>query len=62
MADIHWHTLTEDEAMSKLSSGKSGITSNEAKGRLEKDGPNELTAQKGTSPLVIFLSQFKRSL
>ncbi len=59
MAEIHWHTLTEDEALSKLGSGRSGITSNEAKSRLEKNGPNELTAQKGTSPLIIFLSQFK---
>jgi len=59
MAETHWHTLTEDEALSRLSSGMSGITTNEAKGRLEKYGPNELTLQKGTSPLIIFLSQFK---
>ncbi len=59
MADTHWHTLTEDDALSRLSSGRSGITSSEAKSRLEKDGPNELTMQKGTSPIIIFLSQFK---
>ena len=59
MADTHWHTLPEDDALSRLSSGRSGITSSEAKSRLEKDGPNELTMQKGTSPIIIFLSQFK---
>ena len=59
MAETHWHTLTEDDALSRLSSGRSGITSSEAKSRLEKDGPNELTLQKGTSPIIIFLSQFK---
>ena len=59
MAETHWHTLTEDEALSRLSSGISGITSNEAKARFEKHGPNELAVQEGTSPITIFLSQFK---
>ena len=59
MAKTHWHTLESDQAMEKLKSGPEGIEANTAKSRLDKYGPNELAVQKGTSPLTIFLSQFK---
>ncbi len=54
-----WHTLSPERTLHTLKSGATGLSSENAGRRLERYGPNELTAQKGTSSLKIFLSQFK---
>ncbi|MBF6649776.1 cation-translocating P-type ATPase [Methylobacter sp. BlB1] len=36
-----------------------GLTAEDARRRLERDGPNALRKAKGTSPLMLFLGQFK---
>ncbi len=59
MTDSQWHSLSVEETFNKLASSKDGLNETEVSGRLEKYGPNELTMQKGTSPLIIFLNQFK---
>jgi len=46
-----------EELFNKLSSRKTGLTSEEAKKRLEQYGPNEI-AEKKISPLVKFLTYF----
>jgi Ca2+-transporting ATPase len=54
-----WHTKSVAEAHSSLSTGEAGLSDAEAQRRLEKFGHNELAVQVGTSPVKIFLSQFK---
>jgi H+-transporting ATPase len=49
--------ISSDDLVSKLSSGKKGLSSSEAKERLQKYGPNEITEKK-VNPLLKFLSYF----
>ncbi len=57
-----WHSLNVDDVLRVLGTSPQGLTNEKAKTRLEKFGPNELTAGKRVSPLQIFLSQFKSIL
>ncbi len=57
-----WHALKADEALNKLNTSKAGLTSAEAAERLNKYGFNQLVAAKKSSPLKIFLAQFKSVL
>ena len=59
--ETKWYQLTVDEAFKCLSAGSSGLTSSEAKARLERYGYNELKFKK-RSPLVRFLLQFHNPL
>jgi Ca2+-transporting ATPase len=52
------HAINPQEAMQELNVTEKGLTTQEAKQRLTKYGPNELTKEKGTSPLKLFLGQF----
>ena len=55
-----WHTLKPDEAVLQLrSDGERGLTSEEADRRLSEVGPNALKEAQKTSPVAIFLAQFK---
>lgn len=47
------------ETIQELGSTTQGLSSEEARVRLEQYGPNELKEKKRTSPLMMFLSQFK---
>src|SRR3989338_2369422 len=59
MAKQWWH-LTIDEATQALGGNSSfGLTTPEAKERLQKYGPNQLKEKKPISPFSIFLSQFQ---
>ncbi|MFQ5910018.1 MAG: cation-translocating P-type ATPase [Thermoplasmata archaeon] len=53
-----WWNLSFSEAAKRLKSGPSGLSSEAARRRLEKYGPNELVETARTSPLRIFLRQF----
>ena len=57
-----WHAIEAQEALSKLNSGKTGLSSTEAAERLKKYGPNQLAAGEKNSPLKIFIGQFKSIL
>lgn len=46
-----------DEVIAKLDSNKNGLTSKQAKSRLEKNGKNEFTKEKPTPLLVRFVKQ-----
>ncbi len=55
-----WHTLKPDEAVLQLrSDGERGLTTEEAHRRLDEVGPNALKEAQKTSPVTIFLAQFK---
>lgn len=47
-----------DDVQRELGTGPQGLSSEEARARLEKFGPNELAEKKRTSPFMMFLSQF----
>ncbi len=53
-----WFQLTVDETLQALDSARSGLSEEEAKGRVLKYGPNEIRRQKKTPAIVAFLRQF----
>jgi len=59
MSKKDWHTKPASTVMAGVSSGKDGISGSEARKRLESVGLNEIAVQSATSPVKIFLSQFK---
>ncbi len=59
--ETKWYQLTVDEAFKRLSAGSSGLTTSEAKARLERFGYNEIKFKK-RSPLIRFLLQFHNPL
>lgn len=62
MQSQSWHTLTRDEAYTKLNTGPDGLNATEAAKRLLESGPNELQAAHRVSPWEILLEQFKNVL
>jgi Ca2+-transporting ATPase len=54
-----WHAIAKERAYEILSSGEGGLSHNEAQRRLSQHGLNELKHEKKTSPLALFLQQFK---
>jgi Ca2+-transporting ATPase len=57
-----WYNLDVAGVVSSLSSNAEGLTPEEAEKRLAQYGPNELVEKKKTSPLMLFLEQFKNFL
>ena len=58
-----WHHLMVDEVLDKLQTDKeTGLSSEEAKKRLEHYGSNELPEQNKRGPLIRFLLQFHNML
>jgi Ca2+-transporting ATPase len=58
--DRRIYSLTPEEAAVSLGSNlETGLSEAEARKRLAEAGPNELRQAKATSPVVIFLGQFK---
>ena len=60
--EIHWHALSIEECLGKLSSSLKGLTSNEAVRRLKTYGPNALPLKPPTRQTVLFLRQFQSPL
>jgi len=58
MKDNAWHAMTGRQAMEGLGAAAAGLTNEEARRRLIKNGPNALTRRK-TNKLLRFLAQFK---
>lgn len=54
-----WHVLEAREALDRLETGTEGLTEAEARGRLERVGPNALEAAKPVSAGRILLDQVK---
>jgi P-type Ca2+ transporter type 2C len=57
--DHPFHSISAEESVDKLSSGREGLSSDEAGSRLEEYGRNELPEKGGTNPLLLFIKQFK---
>jgi Ca2+-transporting ATPase len=57
-----WHALEPDTVLSLLDTSRNGLGEEEAKSRLEQYGLNELKEEKKTTPLEIFMNQFKSIL
>jgi Ca2+-transporting ATPase len=53
-----YYTIPAVKVLQKLESSRSGLTSTEAKARLQRYGPNVLERKKKTPPFIIFLNQF----
>jgi Ca2+-transporting ATPase len=57
-----WHAQSADEVIAQVASGRSGLSSAEARRRLEATGPNALQAARGVSPWQLLAGQFKNVL
>ena len=57
-----FHDKSVEASIKELDSSENGLSSEEAKKRLEKYGPNELKKEKKIGAFAIFLSQFKNAL
>jgi len=63
MAEHAWHSIDIQTALENLQADPgSGLTSADARQRLAKHGPNELTHEATASPWVLFFNQFKNIL
>ena len=51
--------LSERELMMELRTSEKGLSNEDAEKRLEEFGPNEVSAQKPTPAIILFLSAFK---
>jgi Ca2+-transporting ATPase len=56
---MHWHQKETGELMRELKSAPEGLSSVEARKRLEECGPNELKEKKRRPPVMMFLDQFR---
>jgi Ca2+-transporting ATPase len=57
-----WFTLAPEAVLATLGTGQEGLSDAEAAARLEMHGPNEVTAGKSFSSLLIFFRQFTNLL
>ena len=57
-----WHVLSADETLAALKTGPIGLSSEQARSRLDEYGPNELEATRSVSPWRLLLDQFKNIL
>ncbi|MBN1274905.1 hypothetical protein JXA12_01255, partial [Candidatus Woesearchaeota archaeon] len=56
---IEYAGMGVKDSLSSLGTSEEGISSQEAKRRLGRYGPNELKQEHGITPLQIFINQFK---
>ena len=54
-----WHNRSAEDVLTHLGSSATGLSAQEAAQRLAANGPNKLKEGKRTSPLQIFIGQFK---
>ncbi len=61
MSDLYYQQNV-DTILAELNTGKHGLMSEEAHRRLQEYGPNELSKEKGISPLALLFGQLKNPL
>jgi Ca2+-transporting ATPase len=59
MAETDYYRMTAGEALRELDATADGLSTEEAARRRETYGENELITGRGTSKVLMFLSQFK---
>lgn len=57
-----WHAMAVEEVLRELKTSRVGLSSEEARRRLEEFGPNELEEARRRGPLGVFVDQFKSVL
>jgi magnesium-transporting ATPase (P-type) len=57
-----WHSLSADEALQAVDACREGLSADEARRRLETQGPNRLPEARRRGPLLRFLAQFHNVL
>ena len=57
-----WHAIKIDEVVSEIKTDQEGLAPDEAKARLEKDGPNELPTEEKQSAFKRLIKQFQNIL
>ncbi|MCP5231109.1 MAG: cation-transporting P-type ATPase [Zoogloeaceae bacterium] len=62
MGDSNWHALSGEQVVEALSTSISGLSGEEARGRLARYGPNQLPPPPRASALQRFLLQFHNVL
>ena len=63
MAKLNWHSTKIESILTELNTDpQQGLNPEEAQRRLQEYGYNELKEEAKTSPLILFLSQFKNIL
>lgn len=60
--ESEWHSLEADAVIEKLESSRDGLSSDEARERLDTYGPNRLRSDEKESPVRRFLRQFNNLL
>ncbi|WP_049890294.1 cation-translocating P-type ATPase [Natronorubrum sulfidifaciens] len=61
-SDRDWHSRVLEDVYAALETSERGLTSDDARERLEREGPNEIEAEEAISPLQIFIDQYKPAL
>ncbi len=59
---IGWYALTGEDVLTRLTSGRQGLSADEAARRLAEHGPNRLTRQQGPSAWAVLARQFTSPL
>jgi Ca2+-transporting ATPase len=62
LSEDHWHAMTYQQVMQKLTTSTTGLSEDQVSQRLQQYGLNQLTEVKRVTPLMLFLSQFKSVL
>ncbi|MFN2330064.1 MAG: cation-transporting P-type ATPase, partial [Chromatocurvus sp.] len=62
VADIDWHSLNPEQALSRLDSSEDGLAAGEVRERQASWGPNTLPEEDRPGALRIFLRQFRDPL
>jgi Ca2+-transporting ATPase len=57
--ETDWHALSLEDLYDALSTGETGLSSEEASRRLDEYGPNEIRDDTTVSPLSLFVAQFQ---
>ena len=57
-----WHALEAEAVLRELDAGPRGLTDEEARRRIERDGPNRITKRRGKSALRKLAAQFTEPL
>ena len=56
---MNWHQKDIEEILDELNSSRTGLSSGEARKRLEEHGPNVISEEKKKGPFLMFLDQFR---
>ncbi|TYL36534.1 haloacid dehalogenase [Natronococcus pandeyae] len=57
-----WHSRSLEDVYADLETSAQGLAAEEAGARLEREGPNEIEGEEGTSPLRILVEQYTSAL